>query len=72
MMLGTEAAAIEPSGNPYVSVPLMLGLVAVAFYWVVLALVDFRDLRTLWATGAVLFAILALVMWFVRYRWPNR
>lgn len=50
----------------------MLGLVAVAGYWILLAFLDFSGLGTLWAAGAVFFALLALTMWVVRYRWPGR
>lgn len=63
---------IEPPRNPYISVPLMLGIAAVSGYWIVLAIVDFSGLRMAWAVGAVFFAILALTMWFVRYGRPWR
>ncbi len=63
---------IEPPRNPYISVPLMLGVAAVAGYWIVLAIVDFAGLRTVWAAGALFFAMLALTMWLVRYGWPRR
>jgi hypothetical protein len=50
----------------------MVGVAAVAGYWIVLALLDFRGLGTLWAVGAAVFALLALTMWVVRYGWPRR
>lgn len=67
-----EGFPIRPPTNPYISVPLMLGVAAVAGYWIILALVDFAGLRTLWAGGALFFALLALTMWIVRYHSPGR
>ena len=40
--------------------------------WILLALADFRGLGTLWAGGAVLFALYALTMWVARYGLPWR
>ena len=63
---------MRPPKNPYVSLPLLLGVAAVSGLWIVLALTDFRGLGTLWAGGAVMFALYALTMWVARYGLPWR
>lgn len=63
---------MKPPINPYVSVRLMVGVAAAAGFWIILALVDFRGLGTVWAAGAALFALHALMMWITRYGLPWR
>jgi hypothetical protein len=41
------------------------GLCAVAVFWIVLGLYDFRGLHLLWHLGAVGFLLLALALFFV-------
>lgn len=41
------------------------GLCAVAIFWIVLGLYDFRELQMLWHLGAVCFLLLALALFLV-------
>ena len=63
---------VRPPANPYVSLPLMCGVAAVAGLWILLALFDFRGLAAVWAVGAVVFSLYALTMWVARYGLPWR